>query len=59
MDTTVAGELNLKTLLRDMKPEMQESSFVFCTIARDEEIPDRHSTSQCGGVRRRGPRSPT
>jgi hypothetical protein len=34
----VVGELNLETLLRDMKPEMQEGIFVFCTISRESEI---------------------
>lgn len=35
----MAGERDLKALLRDMKPEMQEGVFVFCTIAHDREIP--------------------
>ncbi|CCE08575.1 conserved hypothetical protein [Bradyrhizobium sp. STM 3843] len=35
----VAGERDLKALLRDIKPEMQEGVFVFCTIAHDGEIP--------------------
>ena len=34
----VAGELELKTLLQDMKPEMQDGAFVFCLVAEDEEI---------------------
>ncbi len=33
------GEGNLKTLLQNMKPEMQEGIFVFCSIPEDEEIP--------------------
>jgi uncharacterized protein len=37
--TAVAGERDLKALLRDMRPEMQEGIFVFCTIADDAEIP--------------------
>jgi uncharacterized protein len=35
----MTGELNLATLLRDMKPEMHEGIFVFCTIAHSAEIP--------------------
>ena len=37
--TTMPGEGNLETLLQDMKPEMQEGIFVFCSIPEDEEIP--------------------
>jgi hypothetical protein len=37
--TTMPGEGNLKTLLQNMKPEMQEGIFVFCSIPGDEEIP--------------------
>lgn len=37
-DTAVAGELNIEALLRDMKPEMQEGIFVFCTI-EDAKVP--------------------
>ena len=33
------GERNLETLLQNMKPEMHEGVFVFCTIPEDEEIP--------------------
>ena len=33
------GERDLKTLLQNMKPEMHEGVFVFCTIAEGEEIP--------------------
>jgi hypothetical protein len=33
------GERNLKTLLRNMKPEMHEGVFVFCSLSQDEEIP--------------------
>jgi hypothetical protein len=35
----MAGELGLEALLRDMKPEMQEGIFVFCTIEADAGIP--------------------
>jgi hypothetical protein len=35
----VAGELSLEALLRDIKPEMQEGIFVFCTIEPGAEIP--------------------
>jgi hypothetical protein len=34
----VSGERNLKTLLKDMKPELQAGIFVFCTIPEDKEI---------------------
>ena len=34
----MAGEGNLGTLLRDMKPEMQDGIFVFCTLPEIEEI---------------------
>ena len=37
--TAMPGEGNLKTLLQNMKPEMQEGIFVFCSIPEDEEIP--------------------
>ena len=33
------AEHDLATLLRDMKPEMQDGIFVFCTIANGAEIP--------------------
>ena len=33
------GEGNLKTLLQNMKPEMHEGVFVFCSVPKDEEIP--------------------
>jgi hypothetical protein len=33
------GERNLKTLLQNMKPEMHEGVFVFCSLSLDEEIP--------------------
>lgn len=33
------AELDLTALLRDMKPEMPDGIFVFCTIANDAEIP--------------------
>ena len=32
------GEGNLETLLQNMKPEMQDGIFVFCSIPGDEEI---------------------
>lgn len=35
----MAGERDLKTLLRNMKPELRDGVFVFCTIAEDQEIP--------------------
>ena len=35
----MTGERDLNALLRDMKPEMQQGSFVFCTIPPDEPIP--------------------
>jgi uncharacterized protein len=35
----VTGEVNFKALLSDMRPEMREGVFVFCTIAKDEDIP--------------------
>jgi uncharacterized protein len=35
----VPGEPNLAVLLRDIKPEMREGIFVFCTIAEGAEIP--------------------
>ena len=35
----MAGELDLGALLRNVKPEMHEGIFVFCTIAADAEIP--------------------
>jgi uncharacterized protein len=35
----MAGERDLQALLRDMKPEMHEGIFVFCTIAKDAELP--------------------
>ena len=33
------GERNLATLLQNMKPEMHDGVFVFCSIPADEEIP--------------------
>ena len=33
------GERDLDTLLQNMKPEMHEGVFVFCTIPDNEEIP--------------------
>jgi hypothetical protein len=35
----MAGERDLTALLRDMKPELRPSVFVFCAIAADESIP--------------------
>jgi hypothetical protein len=35
----MTGELDLKVLLRRMKPEMQDGIFVFCTIAETTDIP--------------------
>jgi uncharacterized protein len=35
----VAGERDLKELLRNMKPEIHQGIFVFCTIAKDEDMP--------------------
>ena len=33
------GERSLETLLQNMKPEMHEGVFVFCSIPEDKEIP--------------------
>ena len=33
------GERNITTLLQNMKPEMREGVFVFCSISDDREIP--------------------
>jgi len=38
MKDAVPGELNLAVLLRDIKPEMHEGVFVFCTIADGADI---------------------
>jgi hypothetical protein len=38
MKDVVPGELNLAVLLRDIKPEMHEGVFVFCTIADGADI---------------------
>ena len=35
----MAGERDLAALLRDMKPEMHDGIFVFCTIAEDAKLP--------------------
>lgn len=35
----MTGERNLAALLRDMKPEMHDGIFVFCTVAEDEDLP--------------------
>jgi uncharacterized protein len=35
----MAGELDLGALLRNVRPEMHQGIFVFCTIAEGEEIP--------------------
>jgi hypothetical protein len=35
----VSAEHDLTTLLQDMKPEIQDGVFVFCTVPEDKEIP--------------------
>ena len=35
----MSGERDLAALLRDMKPEMHEDLFVFCTLAEDARVP--------------------
>ena len=35
----MSGERDLATLLQNMKPEMHDGVFVFCSIAADKEIP--------------------
>jgi hypothetical protein len=35
----MAGEIELRALLRNMKPEMQDGIFVFCTISEETDIP--------------------
>jgi hypothetical protein len=35
----MSGEGNIATLLKNMKPEMQEGNFVFCSLPNDREIP--------------------
>jgi hypothetical protein len=37
--TAMPGEGDLETLLKNMKPEMQEGIFVFCSIPEGKEIP--------------------
>jgi uncharacterized protein len=37
--TAAVGERNLEALLKDMKPELRDGVFVFCTIANETEIP--------------------
>lgn len=37
--TTIPGEGNLKTLLQNMKPELHDGVFVFCSMSEDKEIP--------------------
>ena len=39
----MAGERDLAALLRNIKPELQDGTFVFCTIAPDEAIPTASS----------------
>lgn len=39
MVLAMAGERDLNLLLRDMKPELHDGVFVFCTIAVPHEIP--------------------
>ena len=36
---SVPGEHDLKTLLREMKPEIHDGTFVFCSISKGEDIP--------------------
>jgi uncharacterized protein len=36
----MAGERDLAALLQNMNPEMRDGTFVFCTIAEDEKLPD-------------------
>jgi uncharacterized protein len=36
---TVAGELSLEALLRNMRPELREGIFVFCTVESDKGVP--------------------
>ena len=33
------GERNLETLLQNMKPDVHEGVFVFCSISGDQKIP--------------------
>jgi len=35
----MAGERDLAALLRDVKPEIHEGIFVFCTLAENEKLP--------------------
>jgi uncharacterized protein len=35
----VPGTDDLTTLLREMKPEIQDGTFVFCSVSKDMEIP--------------------
>ena len=35
----MSGEHNLKILLKNMKPEMQEGIFVFCTLPQGQKVP--------------------
>jgi hypothetical protein len=37
--TAMPGEHNLKRLLQNMKPEMHEGVFAFCSVPEDREIP--------------------
>jgi len=37
--TTMPGDGDLETLLQNMKPEMHDDIFVFCSVLEDEEIP--------------------
>src|SRR5215831_12185507 len=34
----VTGKINLKAVLANAKPEMQQGTFVFCTLADSEQI---------------------
>jgi len=35
----VPGERDLKALLREMKPEIQDGTFVFCSVSKHHHIP--------------------
>jgi len=39
MGSIVPGEHDLRTLLREMRPEIVDGTFVFCSIAKHERIP--------------------
>jgi hypothetical protein len=52
--TAMPGEHSLKTLLQNMKPEMHEGVFVFCSVPEDKEIPATlrpiHIFRECEGT---------